>query len=198
MQHCNTMQHFLLQQKSDATKSVASLTANHGMDSNDNYFTVYWLECWWQSDWFHNSTGYGSWTSVDIQIISYGIGWWMNMTKTNGKGKTASIFEEWQYESMAKEYGLNARQELFCMYYLRYQNASKAYRLAYGCSARVANVNGSRLLKKPKIQGFYRWYRNVVCIGAGLNVEKAEQNIIFLDSIFATNPYHWNKPYQPF
>lgn len=119
------------------------------------------------------------------------------MTKTNRKGKTASIFEEWHYESMAKEYGLNTRQEFFCMYYFRYQNASKAYRLAYGCSERVANVNGSRLLKKLKIRGFYQWYLNVVLLGAGLNVEKAEQNIILLDSIFATNPYHWNKPYQP-
>ena len=74
------------------------------------------------------------------------------MTKTNRKGKPASIFEEWHYESMAKEYGLNTRQEIFCMYYFRYQNASKAYRLAYGCSERVANVNGSRLLKKLKTE----------------------------------------------
>lgn len=120
------------------------------------------------------------------------------MAETNRKGKEASISEEWHYESMAKEYGLNARQEWFCMYYYRYQNASKAYRLAYGCSERVANVNGNRLLKKPKIQGFYEWYRNRVCLGAGINVEKAEQNMIRLDSIFATNPYHWNKPHQPF
>lgn len=120
------------------------------------------------------------------------------MVKTNRKGKEASISEEWHYDSMAKEYGLNARQEFFCMYYHRYQNASKAYRLAYGCSERVANVNGNRLLKKPKIQGFYQWYLNRMCLEIGLNVEKAEQNMIRLDSIFATNPYHWNKPHQPF
>jgi hypothetical protein len=110
--------------------------------------------------------------------------------------KTASIFEEYEYQSMAKEYGLNYRQECFCMYYFRYRNVSLAYKMAYGCSERVAN--GNRLLKKPKIMGFYLWYKSVVCIRTGCNVEEAEKNIIWLDSIFATNPYHWNKPYQPF
>lgn len=112
--------------------------------------------------------------------------------------ETASISKECHYESMAKEYGLSARQEWFCMYYYRYQNASKAYQLAYRCSERVANVNGTRLMKKPKIQGYYQWYANRVCLKSGINVEQAEKNMIRLDSIYATNPYHWNKPYQPF
>lgn len=121
-----------------------------------------------------------------------------NDLRASKEQKTASIFEVWAYGSMAKEYGLNHRQEDFCKHYFRYQNASLAYRMAYGCSERVANINGNRLLKKPKIIGFYLWYKNIVCLRAGLNVEIAEQNIIYLDSIFATNPYHWDKPYQPF
>lgn len=120
------------------------------------------------------------------------------MRNTNRKGKTASIFEGFHYESMAKEYGLNHRQEDFCMYYYRYRNASLAYKLAYGCSDRVANINGNRLLKKPKIIGFCLWYKSILCLVTGCNVEGAEKDIIWLDSIFATNLYHWNKPYQPF
>lgn len=110
----------------------------------------------------------------------------------------ASKYGDIESISMAKEYGLNDRQEWFCMYYLRYHNATLAYKMAYSCSDRVANVNGSKMMKKLKIVAFYERYRNMVCIRTGLKVEKAEKEIEWLDSIFATNPYHWNKPYQPF
>ena len=47
---------------------------------------------------------------------------------------------------------LTEQQKLFCLYYLQYFNATKAYQLAYECDYRVANVNGSKLLVKASIK----------------------------------------------
>jgi phage terminase small subunit len=47
---------------------------------------------------------------------------------------------------------LNDKQKLFCLYYLKYYNATKAYQKAYGCSYSTANVEGSRHLVKPSIK----------------------------------------------
>lgn len=47
---------------------------------------------------------------------------------------------------------LNDRQRLFCIYYIRCFNATKAYQKAYGAEYTTAMVNGSQLLRKPKIK----------------------------------------------
>lgn len=49
----------------------------------------------------------------------------------------------------AKE--LNGKQELFCIYYIKYFNATKAYLKAYDCAYTTAAVEGHRSLKNPKI-----------------------------------------------
>ena len=46
---------------------------------------------------------------------------------------------------------LTEKQRLFCIYYLKYFNATKAYRKAYGCAYSTAMVEGSRALRNPKI-----------------------------------------------
>lgn len=46
---------------------------------------------------------------------------------------------------------LNDRQRLFCIYYLKYFNATKAYQKAYGCSYESAMVSGHHHLRNPKI-----------------------------------------------
>lgn len=46
---------------------------------------------------------------------------------------------------------LTDKQQLFCIYYLKYFNATKAYRKAYGCAYSTAMVEGSRALRNPKI-----------------------------------------------
>lgn len=46
---------------------------------------------------------------------------------------------------------LTEKQRLFCIYYLKYFNATKAYRKAYGCAYSTAMVNGSQLLRKTKV-----------------------------------------------
>lgn len=47
---------------------------------------------------------------------------------------------------------LNAKQNLFCLYYIKYFNATKAYQEAYKCAYSTAMVEGSRHLKNPKIK----------------------------------------------
>lgn len=47
---------------------------------------------------------------------------------------------------------LTDKQRLFCLYYVKYFNATKAYRKAYGCDAYSAMTNGSRLLSNDKIK----------------------------------------------
>lgn len=47
--------------------------------------------------------------------------------------------------------GLNDRQQLFCLYYLKYFNATKAYQKVYECAYSTAMVEGHRHLRNPKI-----------------------------------------------
>lgn len=48
--------------------------------------------------------------------------------------------------------GLNDRQRLFCIYYIRCFNATKAYQKAYGCDYISAMNNGSRMLRNDKVK----------------------------------------------
>lgn len=47
---------------------------------------------------------------------------------------------------------LTDKQKLFCIYYIKCFNATKAYQRAYKCKYETAAVNGSRLLKNTKIK----------------------------------------------
>lgn len=47
---------------------------------------------------------------------------------------------------------LTDKQRLFCIYYIEDYNKTRAYQRAYGCSYRVANINGSRLLVNASIK----------------------------------------------
>lgn len=47
---------------------------------------------------------------------------------------------------------LTEKQRLFCLYYVRWFNATKAYQKVYECDYTTAMVNGCKLLSNPKIQ----------------------------------------------
>ena len=47
---------------------------------------------------------------------------------------------------------LTDKQRLFCLYQIKYFNATKAYQKAYGCSYESAMTRGSELLRNIKIQ----------------------------------------------
>lgn len=60
------------------------------------------------------------------------------------------IIEE--VKEIAENNKLTDKQKLFCIYYIKYFNATKAYQKAYGCSYEVANAEGCKILVKPSIK----------------------------------------------
>ena len=54
--------------------------------------------------------------------------------------------------SVSENPDLTEKQRLFCLYYVRCFNATKAYQKAYECSWETAVVNGSRLLGNARVK----------------------------------------------
>ena len=55
-------------------------------------------------------------------------------------------------ESVNENVNLTEKQRLFCMFYVRCFNATRAYQKAYECSYNTAMVEGFNTLRNPKIQ----------------------------------------------
>ncbi len=70
--------------------------------------------------------------------------------KSNATKKEKAIAEE--VKSVMENDNLTDKQRLFCLYYTKYFNATKAYKKAYGCDEYIARVNGSRLLTNANIK----------------------------------------------
>lgn len=64
-----------------------------------------------------------------------------NKIKKNNKEPVAKEVKE-----VLENTELTDKQRLFCVYYIKYFNATKAYQKAYGCDYITANTNGPRLL----------------------------------------------------
>lgn len=60
--------------------------------------------------------------------------------------------EEADIEELVENGAMTDKQGLFCMYYLRYFNATKAYMKAYKCGYETAMAAGSRMLRNVKVQ----------------------------------------------
>ena len=67
--------------------------------------------------------------------------------------KEAAVTE---VEDVLGNMDLTDKQQLFCLYFIKCFNATKAYQKAYGCSYNTAAVEGCRLLKNPKIKDLIR------------------------------------------
>ena len=67
----------------------------------------------------------------------------------NDVSKEAAVTE---VEDVLENMDLTDKQQLFCLYFIKCFNATKAYQKAYGCSYNTAAVEGCRLLKNPKIK----------------------------------------------
>ena len=55
-------------------------------------------------------------------------------------------------EQVIENTELTDKQKLFCLYYVKCFNATKAYQKAYRCSYETAMVEGSKTLRNPKIK----------------------------------------------
>lgn len=70
-----------------------------------------------------------------------------NKPKVATKKKNKKVKEEPVIENDE----LTDKQRLFCIYYIKYFNATKAYQKAYECDYATAMASGSRLLRNVKI-----------------------------------------------
>lgn len=68
--------------------------------------------------------------------------------KKNKKKKPS----EREVDQVIKNPELTDKQRLFCVYYIRCFNATKAYQKAYDCSYENAMQNGSRMLRNDKVK----------------------------------------------
>lgn len=71
-------------------------------------------------------------------------------SKTLIKNKESPVAHE--VESVMKNTELTDKQQLFCIYYIRCFNATKAYQKAYGCNYTTGMSEGSKHLRNPKIK----------------------------------------------
>lgn len=74
-----------------------------------------------------------------------------SLKQNNKKVKKKEPIAE-EVKEVLKNTELTDKQRLFCIYYIKYFNATKAYQKAYGCSYIVANVEGYKTLVKPSIK----------------------------------------------
>ena len=77
----------------------------------------------------------------------------VNVTKRKRGGQPSNHNEAKQaVEQVIKNEDLTDKQRLFCLYYIRCFNATKAYQKAYECSYETALTNGSALLGNTRIK----------------------------------------------
>lgn len=74
-----------------------------------------------------------------------------NSERSERKRREKKKAAENEIEQVMKNPDLTDKQRLFCLYYVRYFNATKAYQKAYECSYDVANAEGYKLLVNPCI-----------------------------------------------
>lgn len=74
--------------------------------------------------------------------------------KTNGVLQTnnrSTPIKKQIKEPVVESVELTEKQRLFCIYYIKYFNATKAYQKAYECAYTTAMVEGHRHLRNPKL-----------------------------------------------
>lgn len=79
--------------------------------------------------------------------------------ETNAKSERSEVFKQKRrkrvysdVQQVEKNAGLTEKQRLFCLFYVRYFNATKAYQKAYGCAYSTAASAGSRLLENAEVR----------------------------------------------
>lgn len=89
------------------------------------------------------------------------------------KKATSQKTKKAEKEPVIENAGLNDKQKDFCIYYIKYFNATKAYQKAYEANYTTAMVNGSRLLGNTKVKDEI----------TRLKEERAQEKLISVDDI---------------
>lgn len=88
-----------------------------------------------------------------------------------------------RYEPVVESDNLTEKQRLFCIYYIKYFNATKAYQKAYECAYSTAMVEGHRHLRNPKISAEIDRMKEEQTNGLMLDVRDVLQK--YIDIAFA-------------
>lgn len=79
--------------------------------------------------------------------------------ETNAKSERSEVFKQKRrkrvfsdVQKVEKNAELTEKQRLFCLFYVRYFNATKAYQKAYGCAYSTACAAGWKLLQNTEIK----------------------------------------------
>ena len=67
---------------------------------------------------------------------------------------TKKEVQEVEFEELKEDEDLSPEHQQFCVFYLKYHNATKAYQKVYSCSYESAAVLGCKLLRNVKIKNF--------------------------------------------
>lgn len=92
-------------------------------------------------------------------------------TQNRGVPVTENIVEIFE----DTEHGLSEKQKLFCVYYVKTFNATRAYMKAYGCSSVSASANASRLLKDDRVKDYIQEIKQQKMLAAYLGKEDVIQ-----------------------
>ncbi|MCT6925301.1 terminase small subunit [Metasolibacillus sp.] len=103
-------------------------------------------------------------------------------TQRNKSNSEANSQATVQFEIVPSD-GLNSQQLLFCMYYTKYWNATKAYKKVYGCDYASAMSNGSRLLRNDKVRAEIHRLKEELANGIMLDARQVLQK--YIDIAFA-------------
>ncbi|CUN12325.1 terminase small subunit [Turicibacter sanguinis] len=101
--------------------------------------------------------------------------------KKHNKKKKEPIVKE--VEEVIASDGLTDKQRLFCIYYVKLFNATKAYQKAYDCDYTTAMVEGCKCLRKPKIEEEIKKLKSERMNGAFLTTDDLLQK--YIDIAFA-------------
>ena len=86
-------------------------------------------------------------------------------------------------EEMEENATLSDAQRFFCLYFVKYLNATKAYQKAYGCDYMSANANSSRLMAKDSIRAEIERLKKARA--AGIMLDKNDVLQKYIDIAFA-------------
>ncbi|KIL79577.1 terminase small subunit [Bacillus badius] len=103
---------------------------------------------------------------------------------THSKRRTEeNRHRETKNEPIVESEGITDKQWLFCLYYVKYFNATKAYLKAYECAYSTAMVNGHGLLRNTKIVSEIERMKKEVADGIMLDASAVLQK--YIDIAFA-------------
>lgn len=101
-----------------------------------------------------------------------------NKSATLQKKKPKTMTERIIEDVVIENKDLTEKQRLFCLYYVKYWNATKAYQKAYGCDYITANTNGPRLLVNTGVKQEIDRLKKLLASGVYLEAQAVLQKYI--------------------